>query len=111
MQEQGHHHECCYAKDESQDGIKSLHDVGRLVAHHFEIVVDRMLWLIKCEHGIDDLVHRDYAEPRNLCDEPEGEDGILRVAQVEQGHQDYQLQGVDCAPEHLDWGGQENVED
>ena len=43
MHQQGHHHESCYADYESQDEIQSLQDVGRLIPHHFEIVVNRVL--------------------------------------------------------------------
>ena len=51
---------------------------------------------------IHDAIDRDQVKARDLCDETEKEHGIRREREVEQSHQDYQLKGIDCAPDQLD---------
>ena len=91
--------------EEGQDGIQGLQDVRGLIAHHLEVLVNQERFsLFETEDCIDDLVEWDEVEPGDLCDELEGEHSILRIVEVEQSHQDYELQSVNRAPEHLQGG-------
>lgn len=62
-QSQGHEHQG--TKKEDQDRVQCLDYVGRIIAHHLEIVV-KGLRVGKAEHLINNLVNRNDVEPGDL---------------------------------------------
>ena len=57
------------------------------------------------EPSINDVIDGNQVEAGYLRDQLEKEECIVWEGQVEQGHQNDQLEGVDSAPEHLDRRG------
>ena len=94
-----------YPDNNQQDRTQCLHQVRALVAHDSEVFINHLFsvfTLCKREQGINHSINGYQVKTRDLSNKLEQEEGIVWELQIEQSHQDDNLEGVDRSPQHLD---------